>query len=124
VAPEKTMERQDGPHSGNPVVRGAVAKGLPQHVAWAFERPNGGRGFGFTGLHNHLNWRNPDFRKTILNAVLWLAHAEVPEQGVDVALTDAQILTNLDQKRGKSPIDILRETQKQQPFISPVQGVK
>jgi hypothetical protein len=97
---------------------------LPQHVAWAFERPNGGRGFGFTGLHNHLNWRNPDFRKTILNAVLWLAHAEVPEQGVDVALTDAQILTNLDQKRGKSPIDILRETQKQQPFISPVQGVK
>jgi hypothetical protein len=41
-----------------------------------------------------------------------------------VALTDAQILTNLDQKRGKSPIDILRETQKQQPFISPVQGVK
>jgi len=124
VAPEKTMERKDGPHSGNPAVREEVAKGIPQHVAWAYERPNGGRGFGFTGLHNHLNWRNPDFRKTILNAMLWLAHAEVPENGVDVALTDAQILTNLDQKRGRNPIEILRETQKQQPFISPVQGVK
>ena len=35
VAPAKTMERPDGPHSGNPAVREAVAKGLPQHVAWA-----------------------------------------------------------------------------------------
>lgn len=124
VAPEKTMERKDGPHSGNPAVREAVAKGLPQHVAWAYERPKGGRGFGFTGLHNHLNWRNPNFRKTILNAVLWLAHAEVPENGVEIALTDAQILTNLDQKRGRNPIEILRETQKNQPFISPVRGAK
>ena len=50
-------------HTSSPAVREAVAKGLPQHVAWAFDRPDGGRGFGFTGLHNHLNWRNPNFRK-------------------------------------------------------------
>ncbi len=34
---------------------------------WAVERPNGGRGFGFTGGHFHDNWGNADFRKTILN---------------------------------------------------------
>ena len=122
VAPEKTMERKDGPHSGNPEVRKAVAAGLPQHVAWAYERSNGGRGFGFTGLHNHLNWRNPDFRKVILNAMLWLAKAEVPENGVDCPLSDEQILANLDQKRGRNPLEILRDARQNQSFISSVKG--
>lgn len=124
VPPEKTMERPNGAHSGNPAVRKAVAAGLPQHVAWAYERPNGGRGFGFTGLHNHLNWRNPDFRKVLLNAMLWLAKAEVPEEGVDCPLSDEELLTNLDQKRGKNPLEILRDARQNQSFISPVKGVK
>ncbi len=47
IPPESTLERPDGPHSGNPYVR--AEKGKPQHVAWAAERPDGGRGFGFTG---------------------------------------------------------------------------
>ncbi|MEK7707855.1 MAG: ThuA domain-containing protein, partial [Verrucomicrobiota bacterium] len=49
VPPASTMDRADGPHSGNPVVREAVKRGEPQHVAWAATRPDGGRGFGFTG---------------------------------------------------------------------------
>ena len=122
VAPPETMERSDGPHSGNPAVREAVAKGLPQHVAWAYERPNGGRGFGFTGLHNHLNWRQPDFRKVILNAILWLAGAEVPTQGVDCPLDDQLILSNLDEKRGRLPLDILRDARKNESYISPVRA--
>ena len=52
-------------------VRKAVAAGETQHVAWAYRRENGGRGFGFTGGHNHLNWGNDDYRKTVLNAILW-----------------------------------------------------
>ena len=122
VAPAKTMERPDGPHSGNPAVREAVAKGLPQHVAWAFDRPDGGRGFGFTGLHNHLNWRNPNFRKVILNAVLWLAKAEVPAEGVNCSVDDTLILSNLDEKRGRTPLDVLRDAPKVESFISPVTG--
>ena len=39
VPPASTMERPDGPHSGNPAVRKEVAEGKSQHVAWAFERP-------------------------------------------------------------------------------------
>ena len=38
VAPEYTMKRKDGPHSGNPHVRAVVAAGVPQHVAWATTR--------------------------------------------------------------------------------------
>jgi type 1 glutamine amidotransferase len=51
-------------------------------VGWAVERSEGGRGFGFTGGHFYRNWWNADFRRLILNAILWTAKAEVPEGGV------------------------------------------
>jgi hypothetical protein len=87
-APAKTMERPDGPHSGNPAVREAVAKGEPQHVAWAYERGDDyarGRGFGFTGLHYHWNWEDDNFRKTVLNGVAWSARLAIPENGIETA---------------------------------------
>ena len=102
VAPAETMKRGDGAHSGNPHVRKSVAAGNPQHVAWAFERPNGGRGFGFTGGHNHLNWGNDDYRKTVLNAIVWVAKAEVPAAGVPSKLTEKDLYANLDNK-GRKP---------------------
>ncbi|MEZ6126171.1 MAG: family 16 glycoside hydrolase [Planctomycetaceae bacterium] len=81
--PESTMSRGDGPHSGNPDVRKSMAAGEIQHVAWAAERDgNSGRGFGFTGGHFHWNWADENFRKVVLNAVVWTAHGDVPENGV------------------------------------------
>ena len=65
----------------------AAAKAHPgraEIVAWAVERPDGGRGFGFTGGHTHANWGNDDFRKLVLNALLWTAKADVPADGVAV----------------------------------------
>ena len=103
VAPAATMRRGDGAHSGNPHVRKTVAAGAPQHVAWAFERENGGRGFGFTGGHNHLNWGNDDFRKTVLNAIVWAAKAKVPEGGVTSKITEDDLYDTLDSKRGQKP---------------------
>ena len=80
VPPPSTLERPDGPHSGNPHVRAKA--GQPQHTAWATEREDGGRGFGFTGGHVHWNWGHDEFRQLILNAIVWTAGAEVPEGGV------------------------------------------
>lgn len=80
VPPDKTRDGPDGPHSGNPTVRSR--RGLPEHVAWASERPAGGRGFGFTGGHSHWNWAQDDFRKVVLNAIAWVAGLDVPENGV------------------------------------------
>jgi type 1 glutamine amidotransferase len=51
-------------------------------VGWAVERADGGRGFGFTGGHFYQNWWNPDFRKLMLNAIIWSAKLEVPAEGV------------------------------------------
>ena len=101
VAPESTMEHPDGLHSGNPAVRDAVKRGEPQHVAWATERANGGRGFGFTGGHYHKNWGEENFRKLVLNAILWIAKAEVPPDGVTSTVTKEQLEANLDDKGGR-----------------------
>lgn len=50
--------------------------------AWAWEREDGGRGFGFIGGHLHEIWNIEDLRKTMLNAILWTAKAAVPDDGV------------------------------------------
>jgi type 1 glutamine amidotransferase len=65
---------------------------------WVVERPGGGRGFGFTGGHFHDNWGNDEFRKVVLNAILWTAHAEVPQNGVPSAITQDDLDANLDPK--------------------------
>lgn len=98
VAFPSTMNRPDGPHEGNPAVRESVKKGELQHMAWAFERPNGGRGFGFTGGHFHRNWGNENFRKVVLNAILWTAKIEVPIQGVRSQVPPQALTQNLDPK--------------------------
>ena len=84
LPPKESLARPDGGHSGNPHVRQAVLERKePQHMAWAAEREGGGRGFGFTGGHNHWNWGDPNFRKVMLNAIVWCAHGEVPKNGVE-----------------------------------------
>lgn len=99
VPPASTLDRPDGPRSGNPHVRAAAGK--PQVLAWAYERPGGGRGFGFTGGHFHHNWGNENFRKVVLNAVVWAARGEVPPEGVSVPIHPDELNENLDPKPGK-----------------------
>ncbi len=101
AAPESTMSRPDGHHSGNPHVRASVARGDKQHVAWASENAGGGRGFGFTGGHFHQGWANDDQRKLVLNAILWTAKGEVPAAGVASTVTDEDMKANLDLKPGQ-----------------------
>jgi type 1 glutamine amidotransferase len=74
------------------------AKGRDEVLAWAVERPDGGRGFGFTGAHAHQNWGNPDFRKLVLNAILWTARLDVPPEGTDCRVTQDELNQNLDPK--------------------------
>jgi type 1 glutamine amidotransferase len=85
-------------------VRGTPAAkehpGRSEVLAWAFERPNGGRSFGFTGGHYHKNWGNESFRRLVVNAILWTAHVEVPKGGARVDLDPAELNRNLDWKGG------------------------
>ncbi|MCP4785911.1 MAG: ThuA domain-containing protein [Fuerstiella sp.] len=100
LPPPETLKRPDGPRSGNFAVRKAVHSGEKQHVAWAYQRPAGGRGFGFTGAHNHVSWQNDNFRKVVLNAILWTANVKVPEDGCPSPTPDdTRIEENIDGKK-------------------------
>lgn len=98
IPPASTMTRPDGDHSGNPAVRAAVARGDAQIMMWVRERPDGGRGFGFTGGHYQTGWKNDDQRKLMLNTLLWVARVPVPERGVMSEVSDADLTANLDHK--------------------------
>lgn len=115
LPPANTMNRGDGPHSGNPAVREAVKNGAPQHVMWLATRPDGGRGFGFTGGHNHLGWGNADQRKLVLNTILWIAKRDVPAGGVESTVTQDDLMANLDPKGGSKPPVKKAEAKKEEP---------
>lgn len=71
--------------------------GKPQTLMWGIEREDGGRGVGFTGGHYHRNWAVDGFRKIALNAIVWVAGMEVPEDGVaSNPITEDQLNENLD----------------------------
>src|SRR5262249_55277542 len=71
----------------------ATIEGNKETVAWAWERPDGGRSFGFSGLHFHDNWKRAEYRRLVAQGVLWAAKLPVPENGlpVDLAESDYQL---------------------------------
>ncbi len=75
--------------------------GREETMMWTYERPGGGRGFGFTGGHTHANWANESQRKVVLNAILWIAGVPIPENGVASSVTPEQMAANLDPKGKK-----------------------
>jgi hypothetical protein len=70
-------------------------------MMWCTEREDGGRGVGFTGGHFHKNWEDENFRKIVLNAMLWITKVEVPEGGVQSTVTAEDMAANLDPKGNK-----------------------
>jgi type 1 glutamine amidotransferase len=97
---------RDGPYvyPKGPYPHIVADKGREEIVMWAVERDDGGRGFGFTGGHFHVNWANDDFRRVVLNSLLWLAKVEVPPGGFESAsVPDEELLENLDPKGGPKP---------------------
>lgn len=91
---------RDGPyvHPKGPYEHIQAAKGRDEVMMWAIERQDGGRGFGFTGGHFHLNWGNDNQRKIVLNALLWVSGVEVPPNGVESKVTQEELMQNLDPK--------------------------
>jgi len=75
--------------------------GKVETMMWVYERPDGGRSFGFTGGHTHTNWGDVNQRKVVLNALLWIAKMDVPAGGVQDSITPADLTANLDDKRKK-----------------------
>ena len=73
--------------------------GRSEAMLWAVERKDGGRGFGFTGGHFHANWGNDNYRKVVLNALLWIARVPVPDGGVASTVSRQDLAAHLDPKK-------------------------
>ena len=101
---DKPADAKTSTHGGNPhVFKSVVERKEAQHMMWVATRPDGGRGFGFTGGHNHIGWGNDDQRKLIGNAILWLAKVPVPANGVESKITQEELMANLDPKGAPKP---------------------
>ncbi len=72
-----------------PVMQARI-DGNEETVAWAWERPDGGRSFGFSGLHFHANWRTPEYRRLVCQGVLWTMKMPIPKSGLAVEVPDAE----------------------------------
>ena len=94
--PASTIEDGLTPYRGNDIARRSIERKEEQFCAWAFERPEGGRAFGFTGGHFHWSWARDEVRKMVMNGFLWAAGGEVPERGIDTPRpTAAHMLENM-----------------------------
>ncbi|MDG2167498.1 MAG: ThuA domain-containing protein [Opitutales bacterium] len=72
--------------------------GREEAMLWVVERPDGGRGFGFTGGHYHLNWADENFRKVVLNTLNWVSKNKIPKNGIRSKVTKEELYLNLDKK--------------------------
>lgn len=95
-----TDDVRDGPYVSprGPYPHIIADSGRVETMMWLYERPDGGRSFGFTGGHTHANWGDVNQRRILLNALLWIAKADVPARGVVDAIVPADLEMNLDPK--------------------------
>jgi hypothetical protein len=73
-----------------PILRVKIDGNL-ETVAWAWERPDGGRSFGFSGLHYHDNWRLTEYRRLVAQAILWTLQLPIPKDGLAVTVGEKDL---------------------------------
>jgi hypothetical protein len=65
----------------------AEIDGAEHMVCWAWQRPDGGRSFGYTGCHYHENWSRPEYQRFLSQGVLWTLSLKPPADGFPAAVT-------------------------------------
>lgn len=95
----------EGDKRVTPIITVMLPKDKPERevIAWACQRKDGGRGFGFSGGHFHTNWGIPEFRQMVVNAVLWTAKVDIPKNGAKCDVTADDLKANLDDKPAPAP---------------------
>jgi hypothetical protein len=62
-----------------PLVRAEIDGEQPM-VAWAWERGDGGRSFGYSGCHFHEQWGRPEYQRFLAQGVLWTLKVTPPRE--------------------------------------------
>jgi hypothetical protein len=98
---------------------GAASLGKEVPLLWGIDRPDGGRGAGFTGGHFHHNWAYNDLRRLVMNTIVWVAGREVPKGGMPVKdLTEDELNANLDDY-GARTVRLALPTPENRPKFTP-----
>jgi hypothetical protein len=74
---------------------GAATGGSADIVAWAYDRPGGGRSFCYTGVDAHSAWSLLGVRRLVLNGILWSAAREIPPEGSSCAIDRGALRSHL-----------------------------
>ena len=72
----------------------AKIDGNLETISWAWERSNGGRSLGFSGLHFHKNWNLTVYRRLMIQAILWTLKLSIPVNGVNVDISEEHLKLN------------------------------
>lgn len=106
AAPDKKARSRNG-YPPRPYPHIIANEGKVETLMWATERADGGRGVGFTGGHWHRNWAFDAQRRAVLNGMLWVAGAKVPEKGVESDPVSVEELNaDLDKKRKMKRVEL------------------
>ncbi|MBX7168999.1 MAG: ThuA domain-containing protein [Pirellulales bacterium] len=76
---------------------------LEQRIAWTHERGSGGRSFGLTAGHFFDNFAREDFRRLVVQGILWSAKLDVPAAGAPVAIDAAALALPPDTAEHRQP---------------------
>ena len=74
-----------------------------QIVGWAYQRPDGGRSFSFTGLDAHSAWELDGMRQLVVNGILWSAGVEIPARGAPCRIEKSELQSLLTPREPKPP---------------------
>lgn len=123
--PPADMLAVDGPRSGNPAVRAALARGEPQIIAWTCRNENGARGFGFTPGHAHRYWYDDHVRHLVLNGLAWAAGLEIPAHGVTLVSPSVPLFATIDEAIARGDIaDVGRQLARNPAAVHGAPGAK
>jgi hypothetical protein len=70
--PKRTELLQGTPSNAN--------NGAPRPISWAYERPDGGRSFVLGSVFHDNMHSVEDYRRYLLNAIIWTAKIDVPAE--------------------------------------------
>src|SRR5437764_1062788 len=88
----RTLRRKPFPAmSRGGMGRSCLKKWTVWSFIWTWERPDGGRSFGFSGMHYHDNWRLIEYRRLIAQSVLWTLKLPIPKEGLPVRVEDKDL---------------------------------
>ena len=64
------LKFEPAPAAIRPVLFANIDGGT-QTIAWSWQRGDGGRSFGFSGLHFDANWKLDEYRQVMTCGILW-----------------------------------------------------